>query len=113
MKQFWYTKRLERLSNAPITDIIDAYIANEKLNRNFKEALVEVKENNEYVCGGVSIEDPRQFELFVRRKLTCYIIMEVTFSSAKYVKLNSVCFYRCGVSAAELANDDAIKELLK
>lgn len=39
--------------------------------------------------------------------------MEVTISSAKYVKLNSVCFYRCGVSAAELANDDAIKELLK
>ena len=68
---------------------------NANLNHNLKETLVEVKENGEYTRGGtpLSDEDPCRFKFFVHRKSAFYKSIEVSYYSAKRVRLSSVCFY--------------------
>lgn len=65
-----------------------------------KEALNEVKENNEYSCDGslVPNENPCQFKFLVHCDLAWHMSREVAYYSAKSIKLPTVCFYFGGAS---------------
>ena len=88
---------------------------NTKLTRGTNEDLTKVIENEEYACGGslVSDDNPRRRLFIVRRELASEMSMEVSYYSAKGVKLPPVCFHCGGNSGAVLANDTDILELQK
>ena len=74
----------------------------------------KVIENEEYACGSSLVPDnPRRRLFIVHRELACEMSMEVSYYSAKGVKLPHVCFHCGGNLGAVLANDADILELQK
>ena len=89
--------------------------SNTILTCGMNEDLTKVIENEEYACDSSMVPDdnPRRRLFIVRTELACEMSMEVSYYSAKGVKLPHVCFHCGGNSGAVLANDTDILELQK